>query len=161
MFRRCVFGAMAFWLAAPVAGAAPIDYCKAYAIDFADQTQRDTPFWQQRYSDAEKACLAQFTFADPEEKAKPVQAAKAKPKPKPQAVEAQAEAMEAAPEEVDISAAAISPQPRARKKPKLVVGSGAWLDYCDRKYASFDREKGTYRSYSGVERKCLVTANSQ
>lgn len=158
MFRRCVFGAMALWLAAPVAGAAPSDYCKAYAIDFADQTKRDTPFWQQRYSDAEKACLAQFTFANPEEKALPVQAAK--PKPKPQPVEASVEAVEAAPEAVDISAAAISPPP-ALKKQKLVEGSVAWFDYCERKYASFDRGKGTYRSFSGVERKCLVTANFQ
>lgn len=158
MFRRCVFGAMALWLAAPAAGAAPSDYCKAYAIDFADQTKRDTPFWQQRYTDAEKTCLKQFTFADPEEKAKPAQVAKAKPKPRP--VEAKVEAVEAAPEAVDISAAAVSPPP-PRKKQKLVVGSVDWLDYCDRKYASFDREKGTYRSYSGVERKCRVTASSQ
>lgn len=160
MFRRCVFGAMALWLAAPAAGAAPTDYCKAYAIDFADQTKRDTPFWQQRYRDAEKACLAQFTFADPEAKAKPAQVVKAKPKPKPQPVAAQEEAVEAAPEAVDISAAAVSP-PLAQKKQKLVVGSVAWLDYCDRKYASFDRGKGTYRSFSGIERKCRVTANSQ
>lgn len=40
---------------------------------------------------------------------------------------------------------------------KLVPGSAAWLDYCDRKYASFNRETGTYKSYKGIERKCLVT----
>lgn len=40
---------------------------------------------------------------------------------------------------------------------KLTPGSAAWLDYCDNKYASFNRETGTYQSYKGVERKCLVT----
>lgn len=40
---------------------------------------------------------------------------------------------------------------------KLKPGSAAWLDYCERKYASFNRETGTYQSYKGVERKCLVT----
>ncbi len=40
---------------------------------------------------------------------------------------------------------------------KLVRGSSAWLDYCERKYASFNRDTGTYKSYKGVERKCLVT----
>ncbi len=42
-------------------------------------------------------------------------------------------------------------------KGKLVPGSAAWLDYCDRKYASFNRDTGTYKSYKGIERKCLVT----
>lgn len=35
--------------------------------------------------------------------------------------------------------------------------SQAWLDYCERKYASFNRTTGTYTSFKGVERKCLVT----
>ncbi len=51
--------------------------------------------------------------------------------------------------------------PRAAATPaepgKLVRGSSAWLDYCERKYASFNRDTGTYKSYKGVERKCLVT----
>ncbi len=162
MYRRCVFGAMALWLvaplAAPEAGAAPADYCKAYAIDFADQTQRDTPFWQQRYADAEKSCLAQFTFAAPEVKAKPQKVAKAKAKPKP------AEAIEPAPTEESVSLAEVDlnndpAQPTTSKKARLKVGSVAWLDYCEKKYASFNRETGTYRSYTGVERKCLVTSH--
>lgn len=40
---------------------------------------------------------------------------------------------------------------------KLQPGSAAWLDYCDSKYASFNRETGTYVSYKGVARRCLVT----
>jgi len=42
-------------------------------------------------------------------------------------------------------------------KGRLVPGSSAWLDYCERKYASFNRGTGTYKSFKGVERKCLVT----
>jgi outer membrane biosynthesis protein TonB len=40
---------------------------------------------------------------------------------------------------------------------KLTPGSPAWLDYCENKYASFNRETGTYQSYKGIERKCRVT----
>ncbi len=43
------------------------------------------------------------------------------------------------------------------KAGKPAPGTSAWLDYCDRKYASFNRETGTYKSYKGIERKCLVT----
>jgi len=42
---------------------------------------------------------------------------------------------------------------------ELVPGSEAWNDYCSAKYASFKRETGTYTSYSGKERPCLVTRN--
>ncbi len=47
--------------------------------------------------------------------------------------------------------------PEAIEPGKLTPGSAAWLDYCDKKYASFNRDTGTYQSYKGVERKCLVT----
>lgn len=42
---------------------------------------------------------------------------------------------------------------------ELVPGSEAWNDYCAAKYASFNRETGTYTSFSGKERPCLVTRN--
>lgn len=45
--------------------------------------------------------------------------------------------------------------PAAAGKPQPF--SQAWLDYCERKYASFNRSTGTYTSFKGVERKCLVT----
>jgi hypothetical protein len=159
MFRRCVFGAMALWIATPAAFATPSDYCKAYAIDFADGTKRDTPFWDQRFADAEKACLLQYSYEGGFSKEKFEQVAKAKPKPKP-IVEVQAKAVEAAAAEVDVAAAVVNAKP-ARKKAKPEEGSVAWLDYCEKKYASFNRKKGTYISRSGVERKCLVTSRSQ
>jgi hypothetical protein len=155
MFRRCVLGAIALWIAAPAAGAAPSDYCKAFAIDFADQTKRDTPFWDQRFADAEKACLLQFSYEGGLSKEKFEQVANAKPKAKP-VLEVRAKAVEAAAAEVDVAAAVVNAKP-ARKKPKLEEGSVAWLDYCEKKYATFNRKKGTYTARSGVERKCLVT----
>jgi hypothetical protein len=157
MYRRCVLGALALFIAAPAAGAAPSDYCKAYAIDFADQTKRNTPFWDQRFADAEKACLLQYSYEGSKNDEKPLQVATVKPIPKP-AVKKQPKAVKALGEEVEVAAAAVAPQP-SRKKPKLEEGSVAWLDYCDKKYASFNRKTGTYTSRSGVERKCLVTAN--
>lgn len=155
MFRRCVLGAIALLIAAPAAGAAPSDYCKAYAIDFADVTKRDTPFWDQRFADAEKACLLQYSYEGNASKENTEQVAKAKPKPKP-VLEVEAKAVEAAATEVDVAAAVVDAKP-ARKKPKLEEGSVAWLDYCEKKYATFNRKKGTYTARSGVERKCLVT----
>jgi hypothetical protein len=38
----------------------------------------------------------------------------------------------------------------------LVPGSAAWIDYCSRKYRSFNRLTGLYLSYSGVLRPCQV-----
>jgi hypothetical protein len=46
-------------------------------------------------------------------------------------------------------------EPASNGKPEPF--SQAWLDYCERKYASFNRASGTYTSFKGVERKCLVT----
>jgi hypothetical protein len=53
---------------------------------------------------------------------------------------------------------AVKPSGRAlTNKERLTPGSAAWVDYCSRKYASFDPATGTYKSYKGAERKCLVT----
>jgi BA14K-like protein len=41
----------------------------------------------------------------------------------------------------------------------LQPGSPAWVDYCKRKYVSFNEAKGIYLSKTGIERKCLVTAD--
>ena len=38
----------------------------------------------------------------------------------------------------------------------LVPSSEAWNDYCDRKYASFDRKTGLYHSQSGKMRPCVA-----
>jgi hypothetical protein len=41
----------------------------------------------------------------------------------------------------------------------LVPGSDDWNIFCSNKYASFDKAKGTYKSFTGVERKCVVALN--
>jgi BA14K-like protein len=41
----------------------------------------------------------------------------------------------------------------------LVPGSNDWNIFCANKYASFNPATGTYKSYTGVERKCVVSLN--
>jgi hypothetical protein len=154
---RCVFGATALLAATTAAQAAPQDYCRAYAIDFADTAKRGSAWWQQRYDDAEKACLLQFTFDEPEPEVAAAPKKVAKAKPKPQAIPVATE-----PAADDVAAAVVEPAAAApRRKPNLKEGSEAWLDYCTRKYTSFNKKTGTYTSRTGVERKCLVTADFQ
>jgi len=53
------------------------------------------------------------------------------------------------------------PQEQAAAAPaeKPVLGTPAWKAYCARKYVSFNPDKGTYQSKTGVERPCLVTSD--
>lgn len=119
-------------------------HCEAYATDFANGfgvPKGDA--WQHKYEIALKSCVAQYT---PEEKpvttapARKVKTASVETAPAPAVIEEQA-------------------TPAIRKKPKLEKGSEAWLDYCDKKYRSFNRDTGTYQSMTGKERPCLVTAD--
>jgi hypothetical protein len=122
------------------------DYCAAYARDYADMGEKSTD-WQRRHDDAQASCITRFSaFA-----ATPV---KAKPKPKVVAVakpiEAKLEPKKQTPPETKIV---------AKSTPKLETGSSEWIAYCKQKYVSFDESKGTYLSKTGVERKCLITAD--
>jgi BA14K-like protein len=126
------------------------EYCAAYARDFADQIQKQEPQWQHRYDNAEKACLSRFTsdvppIAKVKQKAKPKQVTARKPSAPVVTPEPVAKA-EAAPEQI------------AKAVPKLQPGSPEWTDYCKKKYVSFNETKGTYLSKTGIERRCLVTA---
>ena len=133
----------------------PIDYCAAYARDFADAGTTSPEIWQQRFENASSACIYQYTpqataVAKPQ-KSLPKLQSKAKPKielaAKPKPIERETE-----PDPLV--------EPVANAAPiKLEPGSEAWQDYCARKYVSFSREKGTYVGKSGTERKCLVTAD--
>lgn len=167
--------------------ATPKDYCQAYARDFADSGPRDEKTWTNRHDNALADCLFQYqpTRAETQKtlpRAGARQAAKPVAKPKPVA-EPDTDVAEPLPEPAVIVAPDIEPPQKATAttaKPakktllskffprkvaaapadepgKLAHGSAAWLDYCDNKYASFNRETGTYKSYKGVERKCLVT----
>lgn len=128
------------------AQATPADYCAAYARDFADTGTKDEAVWRGHYDAAEKQCLEQYAGLADGPAAAP---APAKPKPP-------------APRRVQAVAVVDNAMPAAAKpaaKPDLEPGSDAWNDYCARKYTSFNRATGTYQSHTGVERKCLVTAD--
>jgi BA14K-like protein len=49
--------------------------------------------------------------------------------------------------------------PSAPKKVAMVAGSDDWNIYCANKYTSFNPKTGTYMSKTGVERRCVVSAN--
>ncbi len=133
------------------------DYCAAYARDFADAGKRDEAVWQHRFENAKSACTLQFTA---------VVTVAARPKVVVP-VTAKLKADVAA--SINPEAVLARPVTKSTKKQlvakvksatrKLEPGSDAWLDYCDNKYASFNRETGAYMSRTGVERKCLVTAD--
>lgn len=142
-------GIMAMALAfAGQAQAAATDYCPAYARDFADQVQKQDAEWQKRYDDAEASCLQRFSYDV-------TTPSKEKPKPKVQKAVSQ-KPPKAAPAPI-AEAATESPAITPSKKPE--PGSAAWTAYCQKKYVSFDASKGTYLSKTGVQRKCLVTAD--
>jgi hypothetical protein len=123
------------------------DYCAAYARDFADHVQKQNAEWQSRYDNAEASCVQRFSSdAVPEPKTKPKVKTAVSKKP-PKVVPAPVE--EPAPETRAIKPAA-----------KLEAGSPEWIAYCEKKYVSFDATKGTYLSKTGIERKCLVTADA-
>lgn len=132
-------------LAAP-AYANKADYCAAYARDFADARATVKALWQHKYDIAQGACMAP-------PKAAPVVKIKA-PKAKP----AVQEIVEIPPEPTPdpVPAPVIE---KSAKKLRLILepGTAAWNVYCGKKYASFNPVSGTYKSRTGVERKCLVT----
>lgn len=159
MYRGAVAAFVALVAVHGSAMATPADYCAAYARDFADAGGAAGDAWKHRYTNAERACLYQYTdqIAKKPLAAKPVRsAAKAEsaPPPKPVAKPAPETGPSGGDEPQSAAGAA-----GAVQKPQLVAGSKEWLDYCTRKYASFNAETGTYKSYTGVERKCLVTAD--
>jgi hypothetical protein len=146
------------------------DYCAAVARDFADLRPADRAIWQQRYDDAGADCIEQFST--------PTQAVATQPKVKAKVNKPNKPELAAPSAETPIAAAA--PITKTKKKTAKIntaatsvvgttteqtatlvkpkPGSAEWIDYCSRKYTSFDKIKGTYTSKTGVERKCLVNS---
>jgi BA14K-like protein len=166
---RLVFLTIGLALLAQPAFADVQDYCAAVARDFADLRPKDRDIWQTRYDDANADCVEQFSTAPqvvatkpkvqvvqpgkPEPVAEPVVAAVPVVKAKKRAakVATTTTSVEGSTAEVKATAAP------ARRKP--TPGSAEWTDYCSRKYSSFNRDKGTYTSKTGVERRCIVTSD--
>jgi BA14K-like protein len=126
------------------------DYCAAYARDHADLGEREKIKWQKRYDNALNNCTVQFSNQDatPAEKKPPKPAIKtpeAKPLPTPK-------------EKPKLTA---EPAPPKKLPPVQVLKAGTpeWVKYCKNKYVSFNEATGNYLSKTGVERKCLVTAD--
>ena len=122
------------------------DYCAAYARDVANSrvsggeilhgkiagtTPETSPKWGAVNSQALNGCLAQYG-AEPGETVTTAAAVKTAVKKAPS-----------------------KPRP-AVKTAALVPRSEAWYNYCDKKYASFDRKTGMYRSMKGLMRPCKV-----
>lgn len=126
------------------------DYCAAYARDHADKGERVKQVWQKRYDNALQTCGEQFSLQEPVAVAK-------KPKVRPAKVAAE-KPQPVAQEEPS----AVPEAPKLQKLaslPNLKPGSPEWIKYCKNKYVSFNEDKGTYLSKTGIERKCLVTAD--
>jgi hypothetical protein len=126
-------------LASVPASASSQTYFEMLAKDFADTRTTDVDLWQKSYRNAFNDCMNQYTAVAP--------AAPAKKKLQKQAAAPIAES-----ETATAVAAVVKP-----KKLVLEEGSEAWNEYCAAKYKSFNPDTGTYNSYNGKERRCLVT----
>jgi BA14K-like protein len=137
-------------LMAAGAQATPQNYCALYAKDFADGLANDGPVWQRKHDGALADCLAQYV-------AEPVVVAPAAEDPPKAKAKAKADVAEPEAKPDKATAAKAKPAKAEAVVGKLEEGTEEWLDYCAKKYSSFNREKGTYTGKSGTERKCLVT----
>ncbi len=142
----------AIFMLANQASASVADYCAALARDQADSVLQNDSQWQTRFDNAQASCVEQYSISD--DRMPSIAKAKAKPVPQKAPVLAASPLPKEAPKAVEIA----TPQVPTKAIPDLVAGTPAWLDYCDKKYVSFNKVTGTYVSKTGVERKCLVTA---
>ncbi len=139
--RMYVLSVLAFIVSANGAQADSKSYCEIYAKDFASAKTSDVDEWQLTYRDSYGDCMAQYNTATIEvekPKAKPVQKKKVASIKQPEPV-------------------VEKPAAKVEAKAELVEGTDAWNAYCDNKYASFNKETGTYKSHTGKERRCIVT----
>jgi hypothetical protein len=112
----------------------PQTYCELFGRDYADGRTLDVDQWQISYRNAFSSCMTQYTYGAPDI-------------PKSKSAEKV------------IKKAVTTPTqetPRRKRTPLLAPGSIAWNEYCATKYASFNKATGTYKSYSGKAKPCLV-----
>ena len=137
-FSSSALAIAALVLASAQASANSQTYCEMLAKDFADTRTTDVDLWQKSYRNAFNDCMNQYTAVAP--------AAAPKKKLLKQAAAPLNES-----ETTTAVAAVVKP------KPELEPGSEAWNEYCAAKYKSFNPDTGTYNSYNGKERRCVVT----
>lgn len=112
----------------------PQTYCELYGKDYADSRTLDVDQWQAGFRNAFSSCMTQYTSAAPDN-SNQKSAEKAIKK---------------------VAAAPTKDSTRRKRTPLLAPGSVAWNEYCAAKYASFNKVTGTYKSYSGKAKPCLV-----
>ena len=105
----------------------PKSYCELFGRDFADGKTTDVDLWQISYRNAFSSCMVQYQSPEP---APEKQSAKRVIK--------------------------IADTVHQKRKPLLAPGSIAWNEYCASKYTSYNKVTGTYKSYSGKAKPCLV-----
>ena len=149
--------ALALFVSANQAMADSKSYCEIYAKDFASSQTSDVDQWQLTYRNTFADCMSQYsadTLAPVFKKKKIVETEvipEETPAPAPVKVKAKQKTKTAV---VQVR----PPKAVAQAEPiaKLEPGSDEWNAYCDKKYASFNSETGTYTSYTGKERRCVV-----
>ena len=107
--------------------ASPKSYCELFGRDYADSKTTDVDLWQISYRNAFTSCMTQYQSPDPAAEKK-----RAK------------------------KVIQIADTAREKRKPLLAPGSIAWNEYCASKYTSYNKVTGTYKSYSGKAKPCLV-----
>jgi cation transport regulator ChaB len=112
----------------------PQTYCELFGRDYADGRTLDVDQWQISYRKAFNSCITQYTSGAPDT-------------PKEKSTEKVIKKVAATP---------TRETPRRKRTPLLAPGSVAWNEYCAAKYASFNKVTGTYKSYSGKAKPCLV-----
>ena len=108
----------------------PQTYCELFSKDYADSRTLNVDQWQIGYRNAFSSCMMQYNGGTPE--------------------------TDVADSDSKKVAAPTRESTRRKRTPLLAPGSVAWNEYCASKYASFDKASGTYRSYSGKAKPCLV-----
>ncbi len=110
----------------------PQTYCELFSKDYADGRSLDVDHWQIDYRNAFGSCMTQYALDAPAvRKGKDV-------------------------ENPGKKVAGTATRPRPKRTPLLAPGSVAWNEYCAAKYASYNKATGTYKSYSGRAKPCLV-----
>ena len=112
----------------------PQTYCELFGKDYADSRTLDVDQWQAGFRNAFSSCMMQYTSAAPD-----ISNQKSAEKPIKK-----------------VAATPTRDTSRRKRTPLLAPGSVAWNEYCAAKYASFNKETGTYKSYSGKAKPCLV-----
>lgn len=112
----------------------PQTYCELFSKDYADSRTLDVDQWQIGYRNAFSSCMMQYTSSAPDI-------------PEGQSAEKAIKKVTVAPAQDST---------RRKRTPLLAPGSVAWNEYCAAKYTSFNKATGTYKSYSGKAKPCLV-----